>query len=103
MVIMQGRAVVYDCHMVSCFVFKQKTAYEMRISDWSSDVCSSDLVCPVSAAHFFIVSSWRSVSMMCGITAFMRMPLRAYCVASVLDRLSTAALLRFTGIVVTCG
>src|SRR3546814_7332513 len=38
--------------MVDCFVvlssqlfffFKQKTAYEMRISDWSSDVCSSDL------------------------------------------------------------
>src|SRR3546814_7582793 len=26
------------------FIFKQKTAYEMRISDWSSDVCSSDLV-----------------------------------------------------------
>src|SRR3546814_1102091 len=33
--------------MLSCltlvFFFKQKTAYEMRISDWSSDVCSSDL------------------------------------------------------------
>src|SRR3546814_11934630 len=29
------------------FFFKQKTAYEMRISDWSSDVCSSDLPCPV--------------------------------------------------------
>src|SRR3546814_4128052 len=29
--------------IVSVFVFKQKTAYEMRISDWSSDVCSSDL------------------------------------------------------------
>src|SRR3546814_8629177 len=33
--------------LLSCFVvvffFKQKTAYEMRISDWSSDVCSSDL------------------------------------------------------------
>src|SRR3546814_9100438 len=32
--------------IVVCFVvffFKQKTAYEMRISDWSSDVCSSDL------------------------------------------------------------
>src|SRR3546814_2379887 len=28
--------------LVFCF-FKQKTAYEMRISDWSSDVCSSDL------------------------------------------------------------
>src|SRR3546814_1910206 len=31
------------------FFFKQKTAYEMRISDWSSDVCSSDL--PGEAAH----------------------------------------------------
>src|SRR3546814_11285894 len=29
--------------MFFCFLFKQKTAYEMRISDWSSDVCSSDL------------------------------------------------------------
>src|SRR3546814_10935211 len=28
------------------FFFKQKTAYEMRISDWSSDVCSSDLPAP---------------------------------------------------------
>src|SRR3546814_17086255 len=31
--------------MFSLFFFKQKTAYEMRISDWSSDVCSSDLQC----------------------------------------------------------
>src|SRR3546814_8193419 len=30
--------------MCCFFFFKQKTAYEMRISDWSSDVCSSDLV-----------------------------------------------------------
>src|SRR3546814_10000822 len=29
--------------MFFVFFFKQKTAYEMRISDWSSDVCSSDL------------------------------------------------------------
>src|SRR3546814_3147818 len=29
--------------MIVIFFFKQKTAYEMRISDWSSDVCSSDL------------------------------------------------------------
>src|SRR3546814_3635802 len=29
---------------VNVFFFKQKTAYEMRISDWSSDVCSSDLL-----------------------------------------------------------
>src|SRR3546814_1360871 len=33
-----------SCVFVSFFFFKQKTAYEMRISDWSSDVCSSDLV-----------------------------------------------------------
>src|SRR3546814_3078796 len=30
--------------IVFFFFFKQKTAYEMRISDWSSDVCSSDLM-----------------------------------------------------------
>src|SRR3546814_2582310 len=31
------------CFYFVFFFFKQKTAYEMRISDWSSDVCSSDL------------------------------------------------------------
>src|SRR3546814_14479052 len=31
------------CRTCVFFFFKQKTAYEMRISDWSSDVCSSDL------------------------------------------------------------
>src|SRR3546814_8770693 len=34
---------------MDCF-FKQKTAYEMRISDWSSDVCSSDLACRAGRA-----------------------------------------------------
>src|SRR3546814_7743205 len=34
---------VYVCFLFFFFFFKQKTAYEMRISDWSSDVCSSDL------------------------------------------------------------
>src|SRR3546814_6718137 len=34
-----------------CFFFKQKTAYEMRISDWSSDVCSSDLQDGARAIH----------------------------------------------------
>src|SRR3546814_4940355 len=38
---------LWSCVLV--FLFKQKTAYEMRISDWSSDVCSSDLV-PYTAA-----------------------------------------------------
>src|SRR3546814_1017752 len=32
------------CIFILFFFFKQKTAYEMRISDWSSDVCSSDLL-----------------------------------------------------------
>src|SRR3546814_10818400 len=37
----------FDMLLVTCFCFfKQKTAYEMRISDWSSDVCSSDLLAP---------------------------------------------------------
>src|SRR3546814_8241111 len=36
--------IVYLCsYLFIVFFFKQKTAYEMRISDWSSDVCSSDL------------------------------------------------------------
>src|SRR3546814_18931615 len=38
---------VYVCF----FFFKQKTAYEMRISDWSSDVCSSDLLDDVAAVR----------------------------------------------------
>src|SRR3546814_1482602 len=36
-------SVLYYLHFIVFFFFKQKTAYEMRISDWSSDVCSSDL------------------------------------------------------------
>src|SRR3546814_18239329 len=40
---------MYVC-CLSFFFFKQKTAYEMRISDWSSDVCSSDLGGKAAAA-----------------------------------------------------
>src|SRR3546814_8227886 len=40
--------------MCTLLFFKQKTAYEMRISDWSSDVCSSDLIlAPRDADRFF--------------------------------------------------
>src|SRR3546814_6069345 len=42
--------------LVLLFFFKQKTAYEMRISDWSSDVCSSDLV---HAEHDAVVSAFQ--------------------------------------------
>src|SRR3546814_8895355 len=50
--------------LVICFLFffKQKTAYEMRISDWSSDVCSSDLSSgsQISATVSPFFSRWRS-------------------------------------------
>src|SRR3546814_2621670 len=41
---------MYSCFYFVFFFFKQKTAYEMRISDWSSDVCSSDLCIAILAA-----------------------------------------------------
>src|SRR3546814_5551500 len=43
-----------DCtlYTIHFFFFKQKTAYEMRISDWSSDVCSSDLVAQNAHENF---------------------------------------------------
>src|SRR3546814_7905985 len=39
-----GAGVSFVMSITIFFFFKQKTAYEMRISDWSSDVCSSDLL-----------------------------------------------------------
>src|SRR3546814_8339284 len=41
----------------SVFFFKQKTVYEMRISDWSSDVCSSDL----PHLHLFVDDAARNI------------------------------------------
>src|SRR3546814_18632620 len=41
-ILIATRLMILTCFFF--FFFKQKTAYEMRISDWSSDVCSSDLV-----------------------------------------------------------
>src|SRR3546814_16426425 len=43
---------------VMFFFFKQKTAYEMRISDWSSDVCSSDLPTQRIADHDGTDGAW---------------------------------------------
>src|SRR3546814_2229202 len=46
MVLFSLLVLCYTCVVLFCVClcfFKQKTAYEMRISDWSSDVCSSDL------------------------------------------------------------
>src|SRR3546814_13867435 len=44
--------------MFCFFFFKQKTAYEMRISDWSSDVCSSDLHLEIAAFGEAIFVVW---------------------------------------------
>src|SRR3546814_4337936 len=48
--------------LVHClfFFFKQKTAYEMRISDWSSDVCSSDLDLDRAAHRLFRLGGSRA-------------------------------------------
>src|SRR3546814_4320318 len=57
------RGCVLDCEeRANSFFFKQKTAYEMRISDWSSDVCSSDLKLD-GGPHQMIRpgATWRSV------------------------------------------
>src|SRR3546814_3286204 len=40
------------------FLFKQKTAYEMRISDWSSDVCSSDLMAGIGLKNNVMTVRW---------------------------------------------
>src|SRR3546814_10929984 len=50
------------------FFFKQKTAYEMRISDWSSDVCSSDLLGRMAAlsAGYEITVSGVTLDRFCG-------------------------------------
>src|SRR3546814_15301164 len=42
------------CVLCFVFFFKQKTAYEMRISDWSSDVCSSDLAGYARLTRFLV-------------------------------------------------
>src|SRR3546814_2306382 len=51
--------------LLSCFFFfKQKTAYEMRISDWSSDVCSSDLASVVLIGAACLIEHYRANPML---------------------------------------
>src|SRR3546814_3611056 len=63
--------VVVNVFFSSFFFFKQKTAYEMRISDWSSDVCSSDL--PV-----MVVIPYDNVQRLCVSLREMEKPLGLY-------------------------
>jgi len=46
------------------FFFKQKTAYEIVCGDWSSDVCSSDLVCACSTCHCIVREGLEAISEM---------------------------------------
>src|SRR3546814_1221476 len=46
------------CSLSMFFFFNQKTAYEMRISDWSSDVCSSDLL-NITITYTSVATRWR--------------------------------------------
>src|SRR3546814_3974034 len=50
------------CICLFFFLFKQKTAYEMRISDWTSDVCSSDLVLDLSGQRLDDLNTRRAGS-----------------------------------------
>src|SRR3546814_3455071 len=72
------RSIIMWCLALVIVFFKQKTSYELRISDWSSDVCSSDLHVVVvgggdAAVHEALVlaRTSRRVTMIC------RGPLRA--------------------------
>src|SRR3546814_17566873 len=53
------------CNFLIFFFFKQKTAYEMRISDWSSDVCSSDLRMPDPATVSAVLAIMDRIGELC--------------------------------------
>src|SRR3546814_10284096 len=59
------------------FFFKQKTAYEMRISDWSSDVCSSDL----SVLRGCVLMAWATASSSSELCELRSVPFGKYCLS----------------------
>src|SRR3546814_6082281 len=61
---------VVFCFILLSFFFKLKTAYEMRISDWSSDVCSSDLMSDAHGIGNLVVSRVVACRSMVGSIAF---------------------------------
>src|SRR3546814_682450 len=80
--------------IVLFFVFKQKTAYEMRISDWSSDVCSSDLGGIHRQAHCLYADIYRGFrrddAVQYGLAIFMLANLKIGRVGSRFDEISGA-------------
>src|SRR3546814_7543786 len=72
------------CHALIvcvCF-FKQKTAYELRISDWSSDVCSSDLSPAVSRRYKVNHNSFNRCKNCSGLFGTLPLRLRYWCTYS---------------------
>src|SRR3546814_13430116 len=74
--------------MLCFFFFKQKTAYEMRISDWSSDVCSSDLVDIVFANEEEVCSLYDAADFDAALQA-----VRAHCEVAALTRSEKGAVI----------
>src|SRR3546814_11981642 len=86
------------CYVLCCvcffFFFKQKTAYEMRISDWSSDVCSSDLRLDTFGIESRILSGDRSDAVA---TVARELGLFAHAAASPQDKLAQLEQLKQRG------
>src|SRR3546814_8290915 len=86
------RDLEFGGYMCSYVLFKQKTAYEMRISDWSSDVCSSDLPRPWNSHR-----SWRDAAAFSGQQPPDRRCGRESCRANRRDRAAANAACRAAG------
>src|SRR3546814_3181715 len=80
--------------MCSFFFFKQKTAYELRISYWSSDVCSSDLCSSLSIIYMH--SSFAATSSFPPFSLFLSFPIKQGDVTNIFS-LGTTLLLLFSG------
>src|SRR3546814_6022892 len=66
------------------FFFKQKTAYEMRISDWSSDVCSSDLRFEWQFALAAVLATGHDVLIALGLFSILQLDFNLTAVAALL-------------------
>src|SRR3546814_8090530 len=75
--------------MCSFFFFKQKTAYEMRISDWSSDVCSSDLVIDkgIGGANGGSIDRWFEILFVVAAMLAIATAARFFCITVLAERI----------------
>src|SRR3546814_8389404 len=77
--------------LISIVFFKQKTAYEMRISDWSSDVCSSDLLRGADDDRgVAVIRDGGAASRLPGVSSTLALARRALAEGTTLDALTRA-------------